>query len=579
MPSLYENISGVELFVQDGNLYSRPVRAPGDTVLIIGPAIDGPNDKALDLMNMADVEAVYGPIVFSNDYRGPNAQNSGFSGNHLIKSLREAQAGGARNIKLMRVGGVTASGSFNMPANLNVGASGTILVYARYAGRLYNSTNVSVSFTSGATGGSVTVTQPAVKGGNFTISWSGATSGLTVLDVIDRVNSDVRNRTVYLVAGTIAKTAAARILHGGATLANGTDGTEWDDLGSSAGKKRLYDKLTETDIGTFALLDDEIMDIVVLAGLYADDAVDGNGGGTTPTLSVITAFDQFLARRSLDHSMIGVIGTRPLSNNFNDYTKIVEHYNALVNTTAGVRETGWLNAGYFMNAGFNYTNNNLEQSIDAGAYLSVVAVDGLWLDPNLGSYIESCAAAYAGLISSLPPQESTTLKTVKGPSALAYKFKRAYVDTLTGGIGRDKNAGVYGGAAYVTALLEPGVGYLYNQDVTAANRRSDFKNLQTVRIVQAVQNNVKSIVFPYLGRPNNEPIRQSLLTDVKNYLDSLYSQGALLGKEGAGYFVEMDARGNSPFERTLGILSLDITLVPAFQIKKIRINVKVTHGS
>jgi hypothetical protein len=541
----------------------RPI---SESVLIIGPAVDGPIDKPVRVSAVSEIEAAYGPVRFNSDYVGPSGEVSGFNGNFLMKALREVRNGGAVDVRVMRVGGSFATGTFTNAAP-STGTTGTITVVADNPGRIYN--QASLEFTSGATGGQMILRQPTSKGGDVTVTWGTATSGLTIGELIDRINGHGSNRTVTLAAGTIALTGPARNLQGSVTLAGGTDGTIKDDLVGN--KYTMYDNLTAATTGTFALLDDYNVDIVYIAGLYLDDQVASSSTST----SIAGDFSAFLGQRTLDNPMIGVIGIRPLDN-INNRTKVIEHFNALTTTAAGNRATNWLNAGYFMYNGFPYDDANLEQPIDAGGYLQVVAADVVINDVELGLYVESAAGLYAGLLGSLKPHKAPTHKRVPGIFGLPYEFTAAQLNTLVGGIGRDANAGIDGGGAYVTVRRIDGQGILFTRGVTAAQRTSDFKNLQPLRIANGVHKGVKEIAFPFLGEANDLPHKNALETSIKTFLDTLYEAGAILGKDGIGYTVRVTGGSDNPMDQLLGRITIDITLRPALEILEISVRVRLS---
>lgn len=562
MPS-YTNLPRIELSLVDGQLIAVGDRPLTDSVLIIGPAIDGPTDQPVRVNNLSSIEALYGPIKFGGDYLGSAGESTGYSGNALVKGVREAMLGGASDIRVMRVGGTTASGTLTSTGTV----TGTIRFTGRFPGRIYNS--ASVTITSGAAGGSVTISQPDSKGGDITISWSGSASGLTVAGLVDRINGDVRNKTVRAYVGTASRTAVARNLQGSVTLTSGADGTIRDTLATS--KASLYTALTTADTGTFALLEDYEVDIIHLAGIYLDDTVVASSA----TDSVAVAFANYLGQRSLDHPIIGVIGTRPLDEFTR--TRIGEHYTALTTTQSGFRDGGetWTNAGYFLNQGFTYTEAGMDTVIDAGAYLQVVAGDVVINDRDLGLYVESGAGIYAGTISRMKPHQATTHAPVQGFFQIPYLFTKAQLDTLTGGIGRDVASGASGKGAYVTIRRIEGRGTMFTRDVTAATRDSDFKDLQPLRIANAVHRGVKDIAFQFLGKPQDVPHMTALETQVKSFLDSMAESGALLGRDGIGYVVQV-LGAKDPYNYLLGVVEIDIVLRPALQIKAIKVRVRLS---
>ena len=567
MAARHPNLPGIDLILMDGNLVAIGDRPLTQSLLIIGPALDGPTDAPVPVRNGTDISTIFGPVRFNDDHTGPASETAGFSGNYLVKAAREALSAGAQDVRLMRVGGTKATGILTSGV---VGATGTITFTAKYGGKLYNT--VSVQFTSGTTNGQVVLTQPSHKGGNVTITWSAATSAQTVLDIIHRINSHVRNNTLVAKVGTISSTVAARLLVDSTTLASGTNGTVHDDL--SVEKEPLYTNLNAANTGTFALLDDYEVDVIYLAGIYIDDAVDGNGGATSADLSVAGIFTDYIGKRSVEHPIIGVLGTRPLDI-LNDIAERNTHYEHLIAETAATRATGWLKAGYFMKTGFSYSDANTEGTVDTGAYLQVVGSDGTFRDPDLGTYVDSLASVYAGFITTLPAAEAATHKPVKAISRLPWEFTRSQLNTLVGGIGADNNGAVVGGGGYVTAKFHPGVGILWVKDVTSAARDSDFKDLQVLRIANAVHRGVKVIAFPFLGRPGTIDMKQSMRTEIISFLDDLADEGALLGKEGVGYTIRMNTQGD-PLSTLLGLVEIEITLKPAIQIKTVRVTVKMS---
>src|SRR5205809_1143747 len=100
----YPNLPQVEFVTIGGQLVAIQGRPLTQSVLIVGPALDGPTDRELFVNNIADVEFIYGKMAFDNVYIGPNGETQGYSGNGLIKALREVAAGGCADIRLLRIG-------------------------------------------------------------------------------------------------------------------------------------------------------------------------------------------------------------------------------------------------------------------------------------------------------------------------------------------------------------------------------------------------------------------------------------------------------------------------------------------
>lgn len=543
----------VDLFRSDGHLGVVATQPTTDSLLIIGPAIDGPTERIVKLNAVPNIERLFGPIVFNSNYTGPNGETAGYSGNAIMKALREAQRGGAADVRFLRVGGTKATGTLTVSTK-------TLNATAIYGGRIYN--QVTIAFTAGETSGSVTVSQPDIKGGDFTLSYTDA----TVAEIIAQINTSKKNGTVRLELGSMLGSTLAKTLDGTITLSGGTDGTQYDDLAED--KSDLYDALTDEDTGVFAFLEDEEADVILLAGFYLDDQVDD-----AYTDSIAFAFSDFLAERSLSYPTIGVIGVRPLQGEATR-AAIVDHVEALTTADAASRGTGWINAGPIMRTGFVYGSSDLPETLDGGGFLQVVAADVYFSDPNLNLYVENAAALYAGVISSRAPYNPTTHAPVPGIAGVPYYFRRSELNALVEGVGRDVDNDELGGPAYVTIRRQPSLGTVFTRGVTAAQRSSAYKDLHMVRLVNAVHKGVKNIAAPFLGRPNNFQIKTSLKTQVKTFLDAVADQGALLGGEGIGYEFEI-VDSNSRTSQVLGVITINLKLRPAYEITVIQVNVQL----
>lgn len=566
---IFDQLPRVAFTTKEGGLQLVRTRPTSDLVLIVGPAVDGPTEQIVPLDTIPVVESLFGPVQFTDDYARPAgvAQEDPFNGNHLLKALKEVMSGGATNIALLRVGGTQATGSLVVAGNA---ASGTLLGTAIYGGRVYNTG--AVAFVSGAASGQATISQPDVKGGDFVLTWSGVSSGLTVREIVDRINNDARNKTIRLDYNTISPSAAARLLNGTLSLAGGLDGTFRDDANYRA---NLYSALTDATSGALTFLEEmqDESDIVFLAGIYLDDQVVS--GGAQTTTSIANAFSAYLGRRTYDNPQIGVLGVRPLADS-SDRSKVTAHFTALTTSAAGQRGASsdqWINAGYFMTNGFRYQDAAMNLDVDAGGYMQVVAADVVIGDPNIGLYTESAAAIYAGTLAFLKPHIAASSKEVRGFYKIPYLFSRSQLNTLTGGMGRDLTRAYEGASAYVT--IRDFRGFVFTRDVTSAFRTSDFSDLQPLRLANAVHKGVREIARPYISGPNDIAVRLALETQIKGFLDGLVDARALLGGEHVGY--QLDIRGGDvdPTSNRLGILEIDIVLVPALQIKTIKVSVSL----
>jgi hypothetical protein len=203
--------------------------------------------------------------------------------------------------------------------------------------------------------------------------------------------------------------------------------------------------------------------------------------------------------------------------------------------------------------------------VDIGAYLSVVAANvrasndaAIDMYPTLGYYNTSGACAYAGLISSLEAKSAPTNKVVQGVS-MAQGISANQADRLAG-------------KRYVTLMNKPkgvvcasAMTGAYNID---AYSRSDFVRLSTVRIVHDAVNFVRQTADQFIGEPNNAPQRNAMATAIENALKSMQERGALR-RFNFNVFA-------SPTDQILGKATVELILVPAFELQQIVVIVALT---
>lgn len=208
--------------------------------------------------------------------------------------------------------------------------------------------------------------------------------------------------------------------------------------------------------------------------------------------------------------------------------------------------------------------------VDAGGYLSVVTVPLVALttqskslalaygaSPSTLTHTTDGAATYAGLINTLAPQSSTTNKQAQGINSLKLLSVRQANNLV--------------GTRHVTMHSRSG-GLTVSSGVTGAYNvtkyvRSDYVRLTTMRIVQATVDLIRSVANKYLGEPNNAPQMNALDAEIGAVLLALKSQGALNASD---YSIT-----STPDDRVLGILNINLSLVPAFEITTINLTVSL----
>jgi hypothetical protein len=185
-------------------------------------------------------------------------------------------------------------------------------------------------------------------------------------------------------------------------------------------------------------------------------------------------------------------------------------------------------------------------------FLSVVAFEPVFLNVGRGRpYVANGQAVYAGMLSSIPYDLSPTNKSIAGIQGLRFTLSISQYEALNSN-------------RYVTMKAKSGRDPVIIEDVTAAPFGSDFVNWSTYSITAEAANRVYNIAETFIGRPNSVEVRTSLEQLISNTLMSM-----------AGLRAFDFSINSTPNQQVLGVVEIDLILVPVFTIKKIRTTVKL----
>lgn len=191
-------------------------------------------------------------------------------------------------------------------------------------------------------------------------------------------------------------------------------------------------------------------------------------------------------------------------------------------------------------------------SLVGSKFISVAAFEPVFLNIGRGRpYVANGQAAYAGMLASMPYDISPTNKSITGIQGLRFSLSISQYEALNS-------------ARYVTMKNKPGRNPVVIEDVTAAPAGSDFVNWSTYSITAEAANRVYNIAETFIGRPNSVEVRTSLEQLISNTLMSMS------GLRGFDFTIS-----STPNQQVLGIIEVDLILVPVFTIKKIRTTVKL----
>jgi len=562
-----QQLPGFRTTIRDGGLVAITPEPTTERLLIIGNALDGPVNTPIRIRSLTEAEAVFGPLTYTKGYVDPvsTTESGKWAYNSLVNGLYEALIGGAGNVVLVRSGGTLATATQTASGDV------ALTLTAIAPGRIYN--GVVVGVTRASTNTTVTIGQPAVKGGIIGLTVSDTST--TLQELCDLLNSDSRNRTVIFSVGAVSGSLYTSVLTASAsgTFAGGTNGTEAPQEDYYSSKVGYYTKLTESN-GTFDNLVDREFNVCLLTGIWADDQVASN---TTTTIA--QAFAEFLHKTTYETLPChGVLGLRPIGKSTPTELKAYADGSLLATASGyyGNEVERRIKFGYFMSTGFTYVDANSGQNVDIGRYISVVAgPDVVLSSKERGRYYTNGAAVYAGMITNLPSHRATSNKPLGSTGSLLGNFPKATLEQLVQGVGYDESTNAAGGGGYVVIRTNPLRGLpIVIQDNTCALRTSDYKTLQIFRIVNLAVSMVKDVLYPYLGESSSVEALMAMQTQVRSELSKLSEAGALLGDDKVGYDFAITS---DQIDSTFTKVTVTLKLRPALQIKYILVDVSVSY--
>lgn len=206
-------------------------------------------------------------------------------------------------------------------------------------------------------------------------------------------------------------------------------------------------------------------------------------------------------------------------------------------------------------AGSELVDQNNE-FVDIGKYISIVPsyvrLANQWTT-NANGYLSNAAPSYAGFIMSLDSKSAPTNKVVPRVRAI-HGLNNTVLDDLAG--------------VKYTMFAQRPKGTVVVDAPTAARQSSDYNRLSTVRIVKESIDVVRSVADPFVGEANTAQRRAALETAVDAGLGILQRQG---------YLQDFQLTVSStPQQQVQGDATIELVLVPAFELRQITIVVSLS---
>jgi hypothetical protein len=191
--------------------------------------------------------------------------------------------------------------------------------------------------------------------------------------------------------------------------------------------------------------------------------------------------------------------------------------------------------------------------VDIGKYLDIVAAYVQQVNPSrTTAYVASAAAAYAGLVTTLPASSAPTNKVISNVS-LPFRINNSKLDALAG-------------KRYVAFVDKP-KGTVVADAPSGARPESDYNRRSTMRIVKATIDVVRQVGEPFLGEGMSGAQLAALETAImQNLSDLVKAKPQVLVR----FEVKVSA---TALERVQGKCKVELLLVPAFELRQINVTV------
>jgi phage tail sheath protein FI len=113
-------------------------------------------------------------------------------------------------------------------------------------------------------------------------------------------------------------------------------------------------------------------------------------------------------------------------------------------------------------------------------------------------------------------------------------------------------------------------GIVVTDGITMAPSTSSFRRLSVTRIVNSIEEVIRAAVEPFIGKQNHLANRNSMQTAIKSALEKL--KGKLI--DTYDFKLNIDSANTK-----LGIVDIDYTIVPIYEIREVRNRITVKDAS
>ena len=192
-----------------------------------------------------------------------------------------------------------------------------------------------------------------------------------------------------------------------------------------------------------------------------------------------------------------------------------------------------------------YTYDNLPYPI--GRCVSIVFAQYPVNTGNGYNYISSGASGYAGMLSTLDADVSSTNQSVDLKStSLMFTLSNYQLTKLN--------------SAGIVCFRQVGTGIKVVDGITQDTADSPYRRLSTTKVINATAKLLRDAILPFIGRTRSDTTMNSMETAIKSALNSI--TGILINKY--TYEIVTDAENDY-----LGVVRIKYAIVPAYEIRQV----------
>ena len=189
-------------------------------------------------------------------------------------------------------------------------------------------------------------------------------------------------------------------------------------------------------------------------------------------------------------------------------------------------------------------NNNMPHPI--GRCISIPFMQYTVTTGNGYNYVSNGAAGYAGMVSTLSADKSSTNQPISLPT-LAFELSNYQLSKLTG--------------KGIVTVKKTTNGTVITDGITMAPVDSAYRRLTTSKVINVVDASLREVIAPYIGSQDNLANRNSMNTAITSVLNKL--------KENLISYYKFKIVSDQASAR-LGIVKIQYTIIPYNEIKEVR---------